>query len=57
MNSFSQSDLKEMALSCASKITRAKNGVEYFDEPFKHVVLDNFFLTNLQIYAYRNSLG
>ena len=47
MTSFSQSDLKEMALSCASKITSAKNGVEYFDEPFKHIVLDNFFSDEL----------
>ena len=43
MTSFSQSALKEMALSCASKITGARDGVEYFDEPFKHMVLDDFF--------------
>src|ERR1017187_4069428 len=39
----SQSALKEMALSCAKRITDAKDGVEYFDEPFKHIVIDNFF--------------
>ena len=31
-----------MALSCASKIAGAKSDIAYFDEPYKHIVLDNF---------------
>lgn len=49
MTSFfhSQTALKEIALSCAKKITDARNGIEYFDEPFKHIVIDNFFSEGL----------
>jgi len=45
MTSFSHSQiaLKEIALSCAKKITDARNDIEYFDQPFKHIVIDNFF--------------
>jgi len=43
MSLFTQSNLKEIALSCASKISNAKNDIEYFDYPFKHIVIDNFF--------------
>ena len=39
---FAQSKLNEMALSCAAKIAGCRSGVEYFDEPYKHIVLDNF---------------
>ncbi len=47
MTSFSQTSLKEIAQSCALKINDARAGVEYFDEPFRHIVLDNFFPENL----------
>ena len=35
--------LKKIAEDCAKKIYNATNGVEYFEEPFKHAVIDNFF--------------
>lgn len=43
MAQFTQSDLKTMAMACARKIEQAKEGVEYFAEPYRHIVLDNFF--------------
>lgn len=45
MSSFSNSQqtLKEIAQSCAKKISDAKNNIEYFEEPFKYIVIDNFF--------------
>ena len=38
-----QSELKENAIFCSKKIIDAKPEFEYFDLPFKHLVLDNFF--------------
>jgi len=35
--------LKSIAENCAKKIKNATNGVEFFEEPFKHAVIDNFF--------------
>ena len=35
--------LKSIAEDCAKKIKNAINGVEFFEEPFKHAVIDNFF--------------
>lgn len=35
--------LKSIAEDCAKKIKNAINGVEYFEYPFKHAVIDNFF--------------
>lgn len=32
-----------MAQSCAEKISNAKLGIEYFEEPYRHLVIDNFF--------------
>jgi hypothetical protein len=43
MSSFSQSELKAMATACAAKIVEARTGEEYFDEPYRHIVIDNFF--------------
>jgi len=40
---FTQAQLKSAAETCASKIRAAKAGVEYFEEPYKHIVIDNFF--------------
>jgi Rps23 Pro-64 3,4-dihydroxylase Tpa1-like proline 4-hydroxylase len=41
-----QTTLKKMAIECAEKITLAKEGSEYFDDPFKHIVIDNFLEVN-----------
>jgi Rps23 Pro-64 3,4-dihydroxylase Tpa1-like proline 4-hydroxylase len=38
-----QQELKKIAEVCSEKINSAINGLTYFEEPFKHVVIDNFF--------------
>ncbi|MES2413913.1 MAG: 2OG-Fe(II) oxygenase [Pseudomonadota bacterium] len=43
MSLFTQQKLKVMAESCARKIQEAVDGEEYFSEPYRHVVIDNFF--------------
>ena len=40
---MNQSELKQIATICSEKVTSALNGISFFDEPFKHVVIDNFF--------------
>lgn len=40
MNQF---NLKQIAETCAEKVVTAVNGVSFFNDPFKHVVVDNFF--------------
>lgn len=40
---FSQIKLKEIAVSSAEKIQNSKIGTEYFEKPYKHLVIDNFF--------------
>lgn len=49
MNAYSHSQvsLKEIALSCARKIENAQEGIEYFEFPFKHIIIDNFFPEDL----------
>ncbi len=47
MLNFSQSELKKIADSCARKIENAEEGVNFFQEPYKHLFLDNFFDINL----------
>ena len=42
MSSFSQSELKAMALACADRVINARDGEEYFDEPYRHIVIDDF---------------
>ena len=42
-NFHNQISLKKIASSCAQKISDARNGVEYFTEPYKHIVIDDFF--------------
>src|SRR6476620_6061540 len=42
MKTLLQSDLKSMAQVCAEKIVKAKDNVEYFSEPYRHIVIDNF---------------
>ena len=38
-----QLELKNHAITCAEKIINAEQNLHYFDEPFKHIVIDNFF--------------
>jgi hypothetical protein len=40
---LSQENLKSIAKCCASKILNSHLEVEYFELPFKHLILDNFF--------------
>jgi hypothetical protein len=40
---MSQVKLKSIAELCSEKVKSAKEGVSFFKEPFKHVVIDNFF--------------
>lgn len=44
---FSQKQLKEIAIRCSEKINNAKPDVEYFESPYKHLVIDNFFDSEL----------
>jgi Rps23 Pro-64 3,4-dihydroxylase Tpa1-like proline 4-hydroxylase len=43
----SQSELKAVAERLAAKIEHAEPGVEYFDEPYKHVVIDDALTPDL----------
>mgnify|MGYP001170976357 FL=1 len=43
MKSLSQKELKKIALDCEQKILDSRKGQEYFEEPFRHIVIDNFF--------------
>jgi len=38
---FGQKELQKIALECAKKIEKA-NESEYFDKPYKHLIIDNF---------------
>lgn len=40
---MSQQSLKKIALEATEKIDKAKIDVEFFTEPFKHAVIDDFF--------------
>lgn len=39
---LSQKILKEIAIVCGEKIKNAQIGLEYFETPYKHLVIDNF---------------
>ena len=43
MKFFSQKELKEIALQSAEKIIQTKTDQQFFNEPYKHIVIDNFF--------------
>lgn len=45
--SIAQSELKKIAEACAGKVASAKDGTEYFNEPFRHVVIDDFLPESL----------
>jgi hypothetical protein len=40
---MNQCELKQIATICSEKVTSALTGISFFDEPFKHVIIDNFF--------------
>lgn len=40
---FNQQQLKQFADESCARLLAARPGVEFFDTPFKHVVIDNFF--------------
>lgn len=42
MTRFTQSELKAIAESCAAKLVNARNEIECFTEPYRHIVIDNF---------------
>jgi hypothetical protein len=42
MDRFTQSELREMVEACAQKVVDAREGEQYFAEPYKHVVIDDF---------------
>ena len=43
MKNFSQSELRSIALESVNKLLTARNNVEFHSEPYKHVIIDNFF--------------
>jgi Rps23 Pro-64 3,4-dihydroxylase Tpa1-like proline 4-hydroxylase len=43
MKFISQPELKRMATNSVEKLKAARPGVEFFTEPYKHIVIDNFF--------------
>ena len=43
MSSFSQTELKGIALGCAEKMIHAKQNEAYFDQPYRHLIIDDFF--------------
>jgi len=51
---FSQAELNSMAQSCADKVANAELGVSYFETPYKHLVIDNFFEKSLADLCLKN---
>lgn len=47
MGNSNNKELKSIAADCAKKITEAMTEVEYFKDPFQHIVIDNFFPGNM----------
>jgi hypothetical protein len=47
MSTLKQDELKCMAENCARKIAQAVEGIQYFNEPFRHIVIDDFFDSKL----------
>ena len=43
---MNQKELKQIAKTCAEKIKNSEKGVNNFQIPFAHLVLDNFFPKN-----------
>ena len=40
---FTQHELNRMAQACAEKVSKCELGKGYFETPYKHLVIDNFF--------------
>jgi len=40
---FTQNELKKIAEKCAEKVQCAERDMQYFNDPFRHIVIDNFF--------------
>lgn len=57
MMKFSQVQLKVMALECAEKVRDAKLGSEYFEVPYKHLVIDNFLDSKMAEICLKNFPG
>lgn len=51
---MNQIKLRDSAEICAKKIVNAKLNEEYFDEPFRHIVLDNFLDSEMAISCFDN---
>jgi hypothetical protein len=47
MSFFTQSELRSITDQCAKKVVDAKLGINYFTEPYRHLVIDNFFTDEL----------
>ena len=45
----SQAELKKIAQHCAEKLLNTVQGQSFFDEPFKHLVVDNFLPTPMAL--------
>ncbi|MCZ8170599.1 MAG: hypothetical protein O9272_02560, partial [Brevundimonas sp.] len=43
MKVFSQERLRDIANTVSEKVKTAQDGISYFDEPFKHIVIDDCF--------------
>ena len=55
---MNQKELKQIAKTCAEKIKNSEKGVNNFQIPFAHLVLDNFFPKNrLQPESKKKSLN
>ena len=53
-NLNTQDYLKRVANTSFNKIVNSKDGLEYFEEPYQHIVIDNFFDEELANYALSN---
>jgi Rps23 Pro-64 3,4-dihydroxylase Tpa1-like proline 4-hydroxylase len=49
---YTQDQLRSISVSCATKVLQAADGISFFEEPFKHVVIDNFFPADLADLCY-----
>lgn len=49
-----QNELKKLSAKLAEKITAARYGIEYFQEPYKHLVLDDFLDESLAQVCFQN---
>ena len=54
MSAFTQHQLRQMAEACAARIAQAATDAEYFDVPYKHIVIDNFLDAELARQCLRN---